>query len=200
MARTKNVKKEQTTEKRRIDKILCELFQGKDAAIEKYAKVRHTKYEIDLWRVYGLPIRDVSAEAKKYFSVRFLNGKKISEASQAEIDEGVKRLSHAVNDGCRQRCVKLVVELNAALSDLKLDMVSNPESFLDWLTFDYTTPLDEWGRPVREHPHSFEVRIFHDKENRKEFWDELLPMLKKGRVLSMTDVFRFVREKGKRSV
>ena len=79
-------------------------------------------------------------------------------------------------------------------------MVSNPESFLNWLTFDYDTVPDDWGNPAVEKPFGFEIRNFKDKQNRKEFWDELLPMLKAGRVMSMTDVYRVVREKRKRSV
>ncbi|MBR3179982.1 hypothetical protein IKF57_00410 [Candidatus Saccharibacteria bacterium] len=191
----KNIK----SEERRIDKILCELFQGRDAAIEKYARVRHTQWEMNLWYKYGLPLKEVDGVAKNYFGKRFLNGVGINSATKEELAEAFERLAHAVKDGCHGRCFNLVVELNAALGKLGIDMISNPEQFLDWLTFDYETKPDDWGNPAVEKPYGFEIRIFHDAENRKDFWNELLPLLKVGKVLSMTDTFRFVREKRKRA-
>lgn len=175
-------------ETRKVDEILRELFQGRDAAIEKYAKVRHTQWEMNLWYEYGLPLKEVAGDAKQYFSKRFLNGGKIAQASGDELKEAFTRLDHAVKDGCHGRCTKLVVELNQELSRLGLEIINEPEKFLGWLTFRYDTVPDDWGNPAVEKPYGFEIRIFHDAENRKEFWAELLPMLKAGKVMSMQNV------------
>ena len=115
---------------RSIEEILCELFKGRDAALEKYSRVRHTQYEMSLWRDYGLPLYDVDKSAKAYFSKSFLGGAKISETDGATIKKAFEKLNHAVNDGCHGRCLRLVEELNQALTALGLRTV-DPEPFLD---------------------------------------------------------------------
>ena len=193
---------EQVTKKevRTIDKILGEMFQGKDAAIEKYAKVRHVQWEMNLWRRYGLPLSEVAGDAKAYFGKRFLNGETIKSATPEQLAEAFTRLDHAVKDGCHGRCLKLVLELNEAMREFDIAPLANPEQFLDWLTFDYHTPVDDWGNPAVEKPYGFEIRLFHDKENRKDFWTELAPLIKEGMVMSMVDTYRCVRDKRDRAV
>ena len=39
--------------------ILDEMFMGPGAALEKYAKVRFTQYEMNLWRKHRLPLKEV---------------------------------------------------------------------------------------------------------------------------------------------
>lgn len=178
-------------EARDIRQILEELFKGSNAALVKYARVRKTKYEIDLWQS-GMPITEVSPEAKKCFSKSFLKGISIRLATPEQISNGRKDLGYAVSDGCHGRCTRLVEELNCALSKLGLQQISQIDKFLDWLTFSYEVKTDYDGRPVREQPGNFEVRIFHSEENRKEFWFELQALLKQGKMMSMQDVAKIV--------
>ena len=185
---------------RKIDEILRELFQGRDAALEKYAKVRRTQYEMSLWRKYGLPLSAVDCDVRVYFQKRFLNGKTLRSASCAQIAEAMGRLNHAVEDGCRGRCMRLLGELEEALNVLGLSSSFNFEGFLDWLTFSYVVPKDEFGNPQKEKPYDFEMRVFYDRQNRKDFWAELSPMLREGKVMSMRDVYRFVYERRRCSV
>lgn len=183
-----------STSTRDIKEILEELFKGKDAALSKYARVRLTKYEIGLWRS-GLPITGVSPIAKQCFSKSFLGGKRILNASPEELTEAQKRLNYAVSDGCHGRCIRLVEELNCALEAQGLQRVSQPEKFLDWLTFSYEVKADYDGRPIREQLGGFEIRIFHSEENRKEFWAELQALLKQDKMMSMQDVAKIVMHK-----
>ncbi|MBR2543544.1 hypothetical protein IKF03_03035 [Candidatus Saccharibacteria bacterium] len=185
---------------RGIDEILKELFQTKDAALVKYAKVRHVQYEMNLWRQYGLPLSEVESGAKTYFQKRFLPKERISSASEAQLAEAFKSLDHAVKDGCHGRCVRLVVELNQALSELGLELVRNVDGFLNWLTFDYEVRTDDYGNAVRENPYGFEVRIFHDKENRYQFWSEAFGLLKEGRIMSMQNIVQIVLYRQRKSV
>ena len=186
---------------RSVRDILEELFKGRDAAIEKYAKVRHTQYELNLWRSYGLPLREVPKGVKFYFSQRFLNGKKIEDASPEELAEAFKRLGYAVSNGCKGRCESLTAELNLKLEELGLQTIQEPERFLDWLTFSYTVRRDFDGSPVTEKPYGFEIRVFDDQRNRKEFWGEIRLLLRVyHRILSMQDVLKLVLVKRKVSL
>ena len=186
--------------KRDIQEILEELFKGKNSALEKYAKVRHTRDEIcRLYMRDGLPLYEINRSARIYFSKRFLGGVRISDASQAELREGLKRLDHAVRDGCRPRCLRLVAELNGALKELGLDTVKSPDKFLNWLTFCYEVKLGCDGKPVLEPGYNSEIRIFCDKKNREMFWAEIVALLKEKKMMSMTDVLRIVRFKRKKS-
>lgn len=185
---------------RSIDAILKELFQTKDAALVKYAKVRHVQYEMNLWRQYGLPLSEVESGAKTYFQKRFLPKEKISTASEAQLAEAFKSLDHAVKDGCHGRCVRLVVELNQALSELGLELIGDVDGFLDWLTFNYETRKDDYGNIVRENPYGFEVRVFHDKENRHEFWSEAFGLLKEGKIMSMQNIVQIVLHRRNKSI
>ncbi len=186
---------ESKNETRQIKEILEELFKGQEAALNKYARVRMTQYEIGLWRRYGLPLSGVNSAAKQYFSKRFLGGKRIDKVGENELKKGLTALDYAVSDGCHGRCVRLVEELNCALAKLGLKQVSQPDKFLDWLTFSYEVRTDHDGRPIREQPGNFEIRIFHSEENRKEFWLELQALLKQGKMMSMQDVAKIVLHK-----
>ena len=186
-------------ETKELKEILNEMFKGKDSALEKYAKVRITQYEISLWRGYHLPLSEVDKGAKAYFSQRVLGGKGITTASEKELKEALERLDHAVNDGCHKRCRKLLEELNAALEAVGLKPVEDHEKFLDWLTFSYHTVPDSCGEPTKDPGYHFEIRIFNDRENLREFWEELQTLLKHNRMMSMQDVCRIVLEKRKKS-
>ena len=192
---------------RNIKDVLEELFKGRDAAIEKYAKVRRTLYEMELWyrfRKEGYSLRDVPKNVKVYFSQRFLNGEKINDKTpeaEAKLSEGFKRLGHAVNDGCKGRCERLVDELNVQLEELGLRTIKEPTRFLDWLTFDYDVRRDHEGNPVLEKPFGFETRLFKDECNRKEFWGEIqLLLYTYGRMKSMQDICKDVLNKRQNSV
>lgn len=186
---------------RTIKDVLEELFKGRDAAIEKYAKVRHTLYEMNLWYRYGLPLKDVPKNVKGYFSERFLGGKKINETTEMERAEAFKRLGHAVSDGCKLRCERLVNELNQQLEELGLMTVKDPTQFLDWLTFDYDVNRDFEGELVVERPFGFEIRLFKDERNRKEFWGEIqLLLYTYGKMKSMQDIARMVLDNRRTSV
>ena len=155
---------------------------------------------MNLWRRYGLPLSEVSSAAKVYFSKRFLGGARISSAEIATLDEGFLRLNHAVNDGCHGRCLRLVEELNQALVNVGLETITDIESFLYWLTYDNTVVQDEYGEDVLEPGFSFPIRVFHDKENRKDFWREIHYLLKEGKMMSMQSVGKVVLFKRKNCV
>ncbi len=176
---------------RSIETILTELFEGSDSALAKYAKVRHTQYEIKLWRERGLPLQDVGRDAKVCFS-GFLSGETLAGAREGTIKKALERLDHAVKDGCHGRCTKLVKELNEALVDLGLKPVKEVEKFLDWLTYAGMPRMNFDGTPVTEKPYGFVVVAFCDKQNREEFWKELKSLLQMGRIVSMQDIERIV--------
>lgn len=189
--------------------ILTELFLSKDAALEKYAKVRFTQYEMNLWRRSGLPLREVASKAKRYFGDRFLGkGLRIDEADEATLSEAFKRLGYAVGQknedgsftGCHGRCLRLVNELNEALEKDGLATIHEPEKFLDYLTFDYSVRKDYAGNPVMDKPYNIEIWDFFDDIHRKRY-REVIKMLKAlDRKMSMQDIYRLVDFMTKRSV
>lgn len=170
---------------RHVKEVLEELFKGRDAALEKYAKVRMVQYEMNLWRIYHLPLPEVSKQAKIYFSKRFLNGQSIATASEKELKEAFERLDHAVKDGCHGRCERLVKELNEALEERGIKGTDKIEEFLNWLTFSYHTVDDGFGGSKTEPGYGFEIRIFDSDDNRKALWAELQFLLKSGCMMSM---------------
>lgn len=180
---------------RSLKEILEEMFNGKTSAFEKYAKVRHTKYEIELWKKGGLPLSEVARPAKAYFSQRFLDGGKILEVDEETLQKGLERLSHA-NNSCRRRCINLANELNKALVLFGSSQV-DPESFVDYYTFNYSVPKDENGNPIKEPGYNFEIRHFHDLEIRKWFWRELKPLLKEGLFLDIKNLAKSANRKRK---
>jgi hypothetical protein len=93
---------------RSIEEILRELFEGRDAALEKYALVRHVRYEMALWHDYGFPLQEVDRRTKAYFSKKFLKGARISEVDGVTLKKAFESLDHAVKDGCHGRCLRLV--------------------------------------------------------------------------------------------
>lgn len=188
--------------KRSIREILEELFKGRDAAFEKYSKVRHTLYEMNLWHLNGLPLNEIPRSVRVYFEQRYLNGKKVRDASKSEIDNAFERLNFAVGDtGCKGRCERLVKELNSALKDLGLDEIEETDNFINWLTFDYEVRRDGMGDPILEKPFGFEVRVFKDVRNRKEFWGEIqLLMDTYGGIQSMQNVLKRVLYNRRNSV
>ncbi len=178
--------------------ILNELFLSKDAALAKYAKVRFTQYEMGLWWNYGLPLYEVASKAKRYFGERFLEtGGRIDEADGDAVKKAFERLDYAVGKnehgkftGCHGRCLRLVDELNKALEKDGLTTIGNPEAFLDYLTFNYTVQTDYKGDPVMEPGYSFEIRSFHNEENRKEFCHIIRLLKSSGRKMSMQSIYR----------
>ena len=182
---------------RHIKEVLEELFKGRDAALEKYAKVRLTQYEMNLWRVHNLPLPEVSGQAKQYFAARFLKGKRINSATEAELNEAFERLGYAVSKGCKERCTELVKELNEALKELGFEEVKDIDQFLYWFTFANHTVADYDGNPTKEPKYGFEIRIFDCDKNRKEFWTEVQMLLKSGKIMSMQDVSRVILWKRK---
>lgn len=182
---------------RRVDEILNELFKGNDSALAKYAKVRMTEYEMSLWKNYGLPLSEVDRASKTYFRKRFLKDKRIEEASNKEITEAFVRLGHAVRNGTYQRCRKLIEELNDALDELGLEIVKNPDVFLDYLTFDYQERKNADGGVLLEPGYAFPIRVFYSEQNRRKFWKEIQAILKHGRIMSMQDILRIVRAKAR---
>lgn len=181
----------------KIKELMDELF--KDALV-KYARVRHTQYELNLWCGFGLPLRDVDKSAKAYFSKRFLDGQRIDKADEKTLREGFKRLDHAVNDGCRNRCRKLVNELNQILLEYGISQVEEIDKFLDWLTFDGKTKRGFDGEIIEEKPYGFPIMIFTDERNRKEFWAEAQALIKAGRIASMRDIATLVIWKRRHSI
>lgn len=181
---------------RSIKEIMDELFKD---AIPKYSKVRHTQYELNLWVCFGLPLSEVDRAAKAYFSKRFLDGQRIDKASEKTIRDGFKRLDHAVNDGCKVRCHKLVRELNSALAEYGIKPVE-VDVFLDWLTFDGKAKRGFDGELIEDKPYGFPIIIFDDARNLKEFWAEAQALLKAGRIASMHDIATLVIWKRKHSV
>ena len=133
--------------KRGYFEVLDELFTGSNSALEKYAKVRLTQYEMNLWRKHHLPLKEVDKRAKRYFGVRFLGeGKRIDKATQAELSKAFESLHFAVGkdsgdpslkSGCHGRCLRLVDVLNEALIADGLDPIPDAEKFLDFFTFNY---------------------------------------------------------------
>lgn len=194
---------------RSIFEILNELFLGPDAALEKFAKVRHTQYEMDLWRYHNLPLSEVDKKAKRYFSVRFLGeGTRIDKASDEELSEAFKSLRFAVGkdkhdsslcSGCYKRCRRLIDELNEALKRERLDPVYDPDRFLDLMTFEFEVLSDEHGVVRNEKPYNFEIRIFHDKQNRQDFRRELKNLKGDKRMMSMQDIWKLVSFRQKHS-
>ena len=181
------------TENLKIKQIMEELFQGKDAALTKYARVRHTQYELSL-TYRGLPIYDVAPSAKVYFSKRFLGGEnvcKVYKENPEKFNKAMEDLDHAVRDGCHGRCTRLVKELNEELAHYKIEPVDS-EKFLDWLTFCYDVRRDYLGEPIVEPGFSFEIRDFYDDKNRKEFWEEAKALLKKGYIMPMGQIGKLV--------
>ena len=190
--------------------ILSELFFGSNAALEKYAKVRFTQYEMNLWRRHHLPLSEVDKKAKRYFSVRFLGeGLRIDKADNKQLSEAFEKLKFAVGKfpddplakptGCHARCLRLVEELNEALRELNLDTIPDSEKFLDWLTFDYDVRTDENGTCVEEKPYGFVIRTFHDADNRREFRLSLKTLKEENRAMSMQDIWKIINFKKARS-
>ena len=182
--------------------IIRELFfamkdeKGKAAksALEQYAKVRHTQYELNLWRYHGVPLGQIDGKAKAYFSEKFLHGRGIREVDSRTLDAGFERLGHAVKSGCHGRCVKLMMELNTCLEAHGLKQVKI-EEFLDFLTFNYRTRDDGYGNPAREPGHSFEIRDYVDEYYRNQFREELRLLEKTRRMMAMQDILKLIRFK-----
>lgn len=189
--------------------ILDEMFMGPGAALEKYAKVRFTQYEMNLWRRHHLPLKEVDKKAKRYFGVRFLGeGQRIDKASPEALKKAFESLHFAVGkdsgdpslcSGCHQRCLRLANELNEALSRDGLEKIPDVEKFLDFMTFDYEVRTDENGQPIEEKPYGFVIRTFHDTENRSDFRMVLKMLRAENLEMSMQDIWKMIHFKRKHS-
>lgn len=182
---------------RNIKEILEELFKGKEAALGKYSRVRMTQYELNLWKRYGFPLSEVDLLTRKYFQNRFLNGQKINLASEKDLKNAYERLGFAVSNGCKERCTRLMEELNESLKEQGIDGFSDIDWFLDWLTFRYFGIKDPHGDLARCPRYGYEIRIFDHDKNRKEFWDELQSLMKSGRMMPMQRILQIVEFKRK---
>lgn len=169
------------------------------SALEQYAKVRHTQYELNLWRFHGLTLGQIDGKAKAYFSKRFLHGENILEVDNATLEAAYKKLGHAVDDGCHGRCVRLVDELNRRMGELHLAPVK-VEKFLDYMTFNYRTRDDGYGYPRRDPDYGYEIRDFVDKYYRTQFCEELRLLEKTRRMMSMQDILNIIHFKQEHSV
>ena len=76
----------------------------------------------------------------------------------------------------------------------------DPKGFIKWMTFSYTVPLDYLGNPVIEKPYGFEVRNFHNDEDRADFWRELQKIMREKRRMSMQGVLTILNIKRRESV
>ena len=148
--------------------IMDELFLGRDAALEKFAKVRHAKYEVELWRK-GMPYASLGKRSKSYFEKEYLGGIKIYDASDEQIAEGLKRLSFAVGmglknpTGCYERTLRLVNELNAAIVREGLGVSVDVERFIDYFTFSHNEAVLYRPEMIEAYPY------FFDDDHRKEY-------------------------------
>ena len=185
-------------ELRSVEQIMAELFEGlriikkngtkkEEAALKKYAKVRWVQFEIDYYRNGVFPLREVMAQAKVYFSKRFLDGQFIDQVSQAEFNKAYDSLNHAVKDGCHGRCFRLVEEFNAALDREGVKTVERIENFLDWLTFYPVKRKDYEGNPIMEKPYNVPIIDFKNDEHLEGFYKVWRGYYKKGILLSMQE-------------
>ena len=180
---------------KKIDEVLRELFEPVKggSALERYSRVRHTLYEIQLWREYKLPITEIPKAEKRYFCERFLK-KPLSKASETEIEEAITKLNYAAI-ACQKKCTTLVKNFNKAVEGynthaLVLEEIHSVEGFLDFFTFWYDIRTDHEGKHILEKPYGFEIRVFSDKRNRSDIWFFLKRMLEEGRVASMQNLCR----------
>ena len=185
---------------RSIEQIMEELFDGvrvvkkngskkEEAALKKYAKVRWVKFEIDYYMSGKLPLSEVLAQAKVYFSKRFLGGEYIDRVSPAELRKAYDSLNHAVKDGCHGRCSRLVQELNEALERADVCPVE-VESFLDWLTFWPVERRGGDGSVLMEKPYNVPVIDFKNDQHLEGFYKVWKSYYKKGILLSMQGTYR----------
>lgn len=162
--------------------VLTELFK-KDGALDKYAKVRHTLYEMEQWHTHGMPLSQVDRAAKLYFSKRFLKSISIREATGDQIDKAFQSLNFAAanpDTGCQKKCLELMEQLNTEMQSIGLATLLRPQSFLDYLTFSYQSNVDG----------GYEVRVFNDGENLKKFRGIVRKLLKTRVAMSMQDIYR----------
>ena len=178
-------------EDRTLRNILEDLFKGRNAALRKFAKVRFTQYEMNLWWKQGAPLAAVSGRTKFYFSKRFLKGAKIQEVTNCELKEAFERLDHAVKDGCYGKCRRLVEELNEELGVQGLRTVTDVNRFLNWLTFSYRIEKDDFGNWMFDQ-YGLLILDFQNEQNLNEFWKKIQVLLKKGKMLSMQDICQIV--------
>lgn len=182
---------------RGYEEILKDLFFGKDAALDKFAKIRWTRYEILLWKKHGLPLEQVAPAAKAYFSRRFLGGQRIDKVEKYVLEKALESLSYAagidpdgklVDTGCRARCRALVKELNVALKENDFAEV-NVDKFIDMFTFDFSFSVDENGKHRKEPGYDFDIRHFYSDSNRWWFKNELDLMFKTKMRMPMDSVY-----------
>lgn len=186
----------------RYFEILDELFFRKKSlktgkmeksALEKYAEVRHTQYEMDFYLKKGYRLYEVKPSARRYFRERFLpEGVTIEGATPDQIREASERLKGAVENGCPGRCTRLVEEMNDILERNGLQKLNNVKSFLDYFTFDKEQALNEWGEPAFEPGRYDPIYIFHCKENREEFKEKIREYKKKKLMLSMVAIGKII--------
>lgn len=159
--------------------VLSELFET-DGALDKYAKVRFTRYEMGLWYDRKYPLDVVASQSKAYFSKRFLGGKPIYHSSGEEIDKGMEALRYAtepntVGAGCYERCRRLFEYLNRKASELGLHQVYSIGILMDFFTF--SGIRKEEKEPI----YGFEILIPEDRDFRKAFKTELRKVIKKAK-------------------
>ena len=180
--------------------IIRKLFAGQEGALIKLAKMRRVQYELGLWQRYDLPLSEVPAKYKRYFSEKFLKKARIDEVSYRTLSEAFQKLNVAVGidvpgkpTGCYARCLSLVGELNEALTRNKLRPIENPRKFIDRMTFDIEVVTGVDGRPAVDKPYHSPICHFHDEENRQVFWKLLQIIMRFKLRISMYGVFEIMR-------
>ena len=161
------------------------------SALDQYAKVRHTQYEMQLWRYHGVPLSQIDSKAKAYFAERFLLGQEIRKVDGKTLDSAFKKLDHAVKDGCHGRCARLMEELNQCLKEMGLKP-AKVEEFLDYMTFNYHTRDDGYGYPRKDPEYGFEIHDFVDEYYRGLFREELKFLEKQHRVMALQDILQTI--------
>ena len=159
--------------------VLNELFET-DGALDKFAKVRFTKYEIGLWRERKYPLSVVASQAKVYFSKRFLNGKPIYNCSDEEIEKGMASLHYAtepnpVGAGCYERCRRLFEYLNRKAAELGIHQIYSIGIVMNFFTF--SGIVKEEKEPI----YGIEILIPEDRDFRNAFKKELRKVIKKAK-------------------
>ncbi len=189
---TENIEKDTL----RYYEIMKELFHGKDAAFAKYAKVRHTLYEMNFFRSpKGYTLAEINSAAKAYFANRFLpKGVTIRNATEEQLKKGYRDLEHAVKDGCYGRCLRLVNEMNEILEREHFECIDDPESFLDAFSFYYKQRKDEFGNPAFEPGRGDPILDFYDDLNRKDYYDFVQFFEKRKKMISPITIRDIVRK------
>ena len=167
----------------KIEKIIKELIKS----LKSYSRVRHAKYEMELWAKYGFQLSEIDPWAIQYVSNGFIK-KSIYEANDETIIKGLTRLENSQNS-CQRKCIKTVLELNKVLNELGEQVVRKPKTFVDWLTFAFTIRKNEAGDYIKEPGKNVYILDFFDKDNLRLFEKLTKLYFSEGKIKSMQEIF-----------